>query len=142
MSKAIHILLSKDEILETCVCKHCGLVPIAWKNIRGIKEPRCSIGVREQRSKQTPESRRKHKKGPHGLTVGQAQAMRAKAGKCTLCGSTERLAVDHCHATKVIRGVLCRRCNLALGYFRDSIPVLEAAIRYLQTPEGGQAADT
>lgn len=40
--------------------------------------------------------------------------------------------VDHDHGTMEIRGVLCRLCNLGLGYFRDDPEVLLAAVNYLQ----------
>lgn len=42
------------------------------------------------------------------------------------------LAVDHCHKTGKIRGLLCRRCNTALGTFKDSVVLLSSAIKYLE----------
>ena len=42
------------------------------------------------------------------------------------------LAVDHCHSTGKIRGLLCQRCNSILGLSKDSITTLEAAINYLK----------
>ncbi len=56
---------------------------------------------------------------------------------CTVCkrevGHRTR-AVDHDHATGKFRGVLCSSCNLALGLFKDSLVLLEAAMHYLQCP--------
>ena len=40
-------------------------------------------------------------------------------------------ALDHDHDTKQFRGWLCRKCNLALGNFNDSIDILKKAIQYL-----------
>jgi len=60
-----------------------------------------------------------------------------KAG-CAICGSTislgglRRLAVDHNHLTGKFRGVLCSNCNTAIGYFKDSLNLLQRAIIYLQ----------
>lgn len=39
--------------------------------------------------------------------------------------------IDHCHNSNKVRGILCMKCNLGLGYFRDRIDFLQNAIRYL-----------
>lgn len=39
--------------------------------------------------------------------------------------------IDHCHESGEVRGLLCARCNKALGLFDDSCASLESAIRYL-----------
>lgn len=43
--------------------------------------------------------------------------------------------IDHCHKTDTLRGVLCRSCNLALGFFKDDPARLAAAMRYLNEQE-------
>lgn len=64
-------------------------------------------------------------------------------GKCAICNNSETaihnltkktitLAVDHCHKTKKIRGLLCQDCNRGLGKFHDDISKLEKAIEYLK----------
>lgn len=54
-------------------------------------------------------------------------------GLCAICQkSIGRLAVDHCHATNRIRGLLCRKCDVGLGFFGDDVTNLQNAIRYLQ----------
>lgn len=75
----------------------------------------------------------------YGITPEQRQEMfDAQNGQCAICGKHEsefqkRLHVDHVHnETKLIRGLLCTRCNPGLGYFEDSIERLEAAIVYLR----------
>ncbi len=59
----------------------------------------------------------------YGITVEQYDAMlRQQNGLCAICGRAPkrfRLAVDHDHETGEIRGLLCTRCNLGLGWFRD-----------------------
>ena len=55
-------------------------------------------------------------------------------GKCSICNDLPRKQhhLDHSHATGKHRGVLCVRCNLGLGQFRDRIDLLEQAIVYLK----------
>ena len=57
-------------------------------------------------------------------------------GCCAICRDSLdaglRSHVDHDHTTGSIRGVLCSKCNHALGLFRDSITSLEQAIKYLK----------
>lgn len=56
--------------------------------------------------------------------------------ECVICGEPEKkgkqLAIDHDHATGLIRGVLCQRCNMGIGQFRDSPELLRFAALYLE----------
>lgn len=65
-------------------------------------------------------------------------------GLCSICFKTEsiinstkvsrikRLAIDHCHETGIIRGLLCHKCNVSLGAMDESIEILQSAINYLK----------
>jgi hypothetical protein len=73
-----------------------------------------------------------------GLTTGQIDAMRtAQGGACAICRQefsalpSRHEHVDHCHATRAIRGLLCHGCNVSLGQFRDDPTILARAIQYL-----------
>jgi hypothetical protein len=52
--------------------------------------------------------------------------------KCAICKTRTELAVDHCHETGKVRGLLCTNCNNGLGRFFDNITFLENAICYLR----------
>lgn len=41
------------------------------------------------------------------------------------------LFVDHSHDTLKVRGLLCSKCNISLGGFKDSLEILIAATKYL-----------
>lgn len=76
-------------------------------------------------------------------TVEYQRLLMQQGGVCAICALPEStgarngrkpdsLAVDHCHVTKRIRGLLCRLCNSGLGFFRDDPTRLRAAILYLR----------
>ena len=49
-------------------------------------------------------------------------------------GATRKLAVDHDHATGVVRGCLCKFDNRLLGFARDDPEFFQRAIDYLKNP--------
>lgn len=77
-----------------------------------------------------------------GLTKHAYAAMvKDQGGRCAICrkeevatrsGKVKRLAIDHCHTTGRIRGLLCESCNRALGQARDDPKILRSAVRYLE----------
>lgn len=82
-----------------------------------------------------------------GITQGDYDAiLKSQNYSCAICGihytdvrvtsgRTGYLAVDHCHETGGIRGLLCNRCNLALGFLGDSQDLLHKAAKYLKEYE-------
>lgn len=79
----------------------------------------------------------------YGLTVAEYDALlRKQGGVCAVCGKDEpnahgrtgkqfRLAVDHCHKTGEVRGLLCQKCNRAIGLLGDDPVLMRKAISYL-----------
>lgn len=51
---------------------------------------------------------------------------------CQVCGETDNLCIDHDHTTGRVRGVLCMRCNLALGQLRDNPILIKNLLNYLE----------
>lgn len=49
------------------------------------------------------------------------------------------LSVDHDHKTDVIRGLLCSKCNLALGCVDDEPDILLGLVAYLIKHKSGGA---
>jgi hypothetical protein len=83
-----------------------------------------------------------HLKREYGITLDEYNAMFAEQGKvCKICKSETPSSkspgsngwhVDHCHKTKVIRGILCQPCNHMLGSARDNPQTLRAAAEYIE----------
>lgn len=71
------------------------------------------------------DSRRRYLLKTYGLSLDDyARLLKGQNGKCAFCGKktfdlkTGRpLAVDHCHETQRIRGLLCCRCNTHLEWY-------------------------
>lgn len=64
----------------------------------------------------------------------------SQGGRCAICNSPESetrngkvkmLAVDHCHETGKIRGLLCCPCNQAIGKMRDDPAIMRRAADYI-----------
>ena len=80
--------------------------------------------------------RQSHLKRKYGITIADYDRMfEEQGGVCAICGQPrpeERtLHVDHDHETGVIRGLLCFRCNNALGDFREEYELFQRAADYL-----------
>lgn len=82
----------------------------------------------------TPE-RNHHDKVKCLYGVDYDELVAKQDGKCAVCGTGPgkfRLAVDHCHATGKVRGLLCVTCNLAAGYLRDNPELVRRLADYLE----------
>jgi hypothetical protein len=97
------------------------------------------------KAKQTKESlrergRKVQLKLMYGLTPEDYDMMlKAQSGCCKICGTDKPtgkwkvFAVDHCHITNKVRGLLCNECNRGMGLLRDSSELLRKAADYLDS---------
>lgn len=84
----------------------------------------------------------------YGISVERYDALLALQGdRCALCrsddpgGRWESFHVDHCHETGRVRGLLCHKCNVALGSLGDTVESVVAALEYVTGLSGhGEAA--
>lgn len=121
-----------------------------------VECPECNRRFLDDRGKQThmgfahPEAIKHRHKSPvaqrewnlrtnYGIEVADYDRMlRDQGGTCAGCDGLEqdqprgRLAVDHCHETGVVRGLLCIACNLAIGKLGDSPERLRRLATYLE----------
>lgn len=74
----------------------------------------------------------------YGLTMADFDALLAsQGGVCAICkgsrsGPGVRFHVDHCHKSSKVRGLLCSRCNTAIGLLQDDPLIAESAAAYLR----------
>lgn len=82
----------------------------------------------------------------YGISTEERDRMLAEqGGVCAGCGSPDSAwkgdwHVDHCHATNVVRGILCHNCNVALGRVHDSPYILRGLTDYLEKHNKKEAA--
>ncbi len=87
-------------------------------------------------------------KRKYGITPEQYNEMRkAQSEKCAICAVTFRgnngkasCHVDHSHATGRVRALLCMRCNVAIGFLRDSPELARAVANYLSNHDDREGA--
>lgn len=137
-----------DRELRTAMCSICGpeaRVEIKAKNgaaeCQRRKQATSNLRRRGKhlRRKRSPEPvRRRWLRNRYGLSLAQyAELVEVQKNRCAICQETPEgyhLAVDHCHETGRIRGLLCKSCNIGIGNLRDSIQLLQRASEYLAGP--------
>lgn len=84
-------------------------------------------------------NRDKYLKKKYGISLKQYNYMlRRQGNKCAICGKHQKneirnFAVDHCHRTGIVRGILCNYCNSRLlKYLGDDIPKAKGLVEYLK----------
>lgn len=75
-----------------------------------------------------------HYKFRYGLSLQQiADPLEKQGGGCAICGELKpRMAVDRCHKSGAVRGILCGTCNSAIGMLQENPQTLAAATKYLE----------
>jgi len=97
---------------------------------------RARLDAYKQSGKKKISDRKSHLKRKFGLTQAEYdELLELQDGGCAICGELpgERVSlhVDHDHLTGEVRGIVCVRCNNALGLFREDPALLTEAAHYL-----------
>lgn len=130
------------------LCKSCDIYkPIErfefhWKK-SGKKESRRAV-CKDCRNRRKKFLDSRHGLGLHArnikrlynITPSQYHAIRCSQDSlCAICRkpnpTNRRFAIDHCHQTGIVRGLLCDKCNRGLGQFNDNPELIQAAFIYL-----------
>lgn len=76
------------------------------------------------------QEREGHLRRKYGLTQNMFEALvLAQLGKCAICQISEgmELHVDHDHRSNKVRGLLCGKCNKAIGLMNDDVRLMDSA---------------
>lgn len=132
----------------TYTCTACGIVSPTPEN-SGPPPQLCDVCANQNILDQKRRMWRKKNLDRYSLTPERYAALvESQNNQCAICktndpgGSIARWHVDHDHTCcgpgvscgKCVRGLLCSRCNTALGLFDDSMDRLEVAIDYFRNP--------
>jgi hypothetical protein len=143
-----------DPLTKTKQCAKCKKVKttdqfsVYKRKLDGLRD-KCNECRSEEAAKRyrTPAgiaaNKNKRLKSQYGINLDIYDSMYTdQGGVCAICGQPETaknqnakvsdLSVDHCHATLVVRGLLCNRHNRAIGLFNDDPIMLRAAADYLE----------
>jgi hypothetical protein len=125
-------------------CKQCGSsITVEGRTSRPVLF--CGGPCRQawHNAQQTREYRRDSQlRSAFGISLADYNVLlQSQDGHCKLCPTTEAdskggvLDVDHDHATGLVRGLLCHRCNWALGILQDDPALLRRAADYLEAAQ-------
>jgi Recombination endonuclease VII len=137
---------------DTKVCTRCKVVkPCSEFHVNRAKNDGlaiyckpCMNGMTRRHYKKNRDARLDYARVRNfGISREQYEEMlKRQNGVCAIChqpetarsrsGGEKLLGVDHEHETGRVRGLLCYRCNVALGYLKDDADVLLSAVAYLR----------
>lgn len=128
-------------------CLECNR--IAAQKYKTTEKAAATYATRVKRLKESGEWERKNTsrllKHEYGITLAEYETLFTKQnGVCAICQQPEkafdkkqnrlrRLAVDHCHTTSKIRGLLCFDCNTGIGKLGDNPQLIERAAEYVRS---------
>lgn len=67
----------------------------------------------------------------------RAELFLKQHGRCAICNVSQKdvnkpFSLDHNHTTEKVRGLLCVRCNVALGHLKEDPKIIKRVIEYLE----------
>jgi hypothetical protein len=130
-------------------CKKCGFETHSEEDLELFKKSRGSKYGRDNVCKKcastigiewAKNNKNRHRKtntyhraiNRYKITAEEYEECMATSEVCEHCGTTETLCYDHDHETMEFRGILCRKCNSALGQLGDTLEDIERMVEYLK----------
>jgi len=120
-------MFNKDKQKPSGYRRECRTCIVEYWNTKG------SSRAKNRRLKNPEILRNTEIKSRYGISLSEYKIMVSlQNSKCKICNiECDKLCIDHCHTTGEIRGLLCKKCNSALGFFDDNLDNLTNAIKYL-----------
>lgn len=126
----------------TIRCHHCGKCPPsrARYGLPGRHDCACirlddlKKAQKEKGEAKSEAQKRLRTARRFNITVDKLKRLEQKAnGRCRICGrDCDNLVMDHDHVSGAVRDLICRSCNVMLGFAMDSPATLEAGAAYLR----------
>lgn len=119
-------------VKKDCICIECKIIGKG-----SYFNSKCERQIRKDKRV----SKKQNKFNSYNLTIDDyVKLYTNQKGCCKICGINQsdlkrKLCVDHCHETGIVRGLLCSKCNIALGMLNDNIENLKSSIKYLEESE-------
>lgn len=135
MARKLCVHCGKATPEEGKTCRKCRLRSKTWhaEHRERSKELKRSANGTEKAKSSVRNARYKRL---YGISLEQYEEMlRLQGGVCAICkthSKTTRLAVDHCHMTLKVRGLLCGFCNRGIGFFEGRPAAMMTGAIYLK----------
>lgn len=128
------------------LCHNCVAKLRRDKNPAAYSQVRAKYRATEKaRAASKAYNRKRNVEKKYGIPLADFTArLETQRGLCGICKTDisgswvtptgkqyTKAAIDHCHSTGRVRGLLCSPCNAGLGSFKDNIQSLLAAAQYL-----------
>ena len=142
-SKRVRSLYANSIVKVTKKTKKCLLCKKIRRVSRFGRNKLASDGLQSICNPCTNEKARKYAREHHlhtryGLTIDDYNKMLSnQKGVCKICkalpttSSNNKLAVDHCHISGDVRGLLCTRCNVVIGQIENIAHLYDKINDYL-----------
>lgn len=131
LTEYYNLLASKDK--KSYRCKNCDNKARRTWSTTNVSKARLS-------------SRKRNLKYKYDMSIEEYEDLLSlQNGGCGICDAqinasaygknvSPSFSVDHDHTTLRVRGLLCNRCNRAIGLFNDNVELLTKAVIYLADP--------
>lgn len=142
-SKCKPCMLEEQRIYRNANKEKVSAKAKAWRE-KNPERNRENCRKAEQRNKEKRRAQRL--KRYYGISFAEYQDLiEQQKGLCKICGRdplkvflrSSSYCVDHDHETGKVRGILCGKCNAALGMLQDSPEILRKAAEYIESFKGG-----